>query len=507
MAVEVPSIEQLRKISDRYGFGLSHEDLKSYQGLMVASVDAYNELDRIEEPTIPVKYRRGPGHKPTPGENPLNAWFWKCSIEGAPSGLLAGKTVAIKDAVAIAGLPMTNGSSVLDGYIPEFDATVVTRVLDAGGRILGKGTCEHLCFSGSSFTSDTGPVLNPHDHKRTSGGSSSGPTALVVAGDVDMAIGGDQGGSIRIPASYSGAYGLKPTYGLVPCSGVFPIEMTLDHVGPIAATVRDVSLLLEAIAGEDPLDPRQRHVRTAPYSRMVNGDVRGLRIGVVQEGFGLEGLSEPDVDEAVRESVQRFTKLGAEVREISLPMHRQGGLIWNAIILEGSLITMIRGNSAGTNWKGRYATSLIDAFAKGKQTKPKQFSDMVKEVVMLAEYMQERYQGHYYAKAQNLVPKLVEAYNDALRSVDVLVMPTLPMKATLLPAPSASREQKFVAALGMVANTCVTDVTGHPAISIPCAKSAGLPVGLMIIGRLWEEATVLQAAAAYESTGVYKVRP
>ena len=155
---------------------------------------------------------------------------------------------------------MMNGTSTLEGYVPDVDATIVTRILDAGGFILGKAVCESLCFSGGSHTSDTGPVRNPHNTDYTTGGSSSGSAALVAAGEVDLAIGGDQGGSIRIPASWCGIYGLKPTYGLVPYTGIFPIELTLDHTGPMARSVADVALLLEAIAGPDGLDPRQRAV-------------------------------------------------------------------------------------------------------------------------------------------------------------------------------------------------------------------------------------------------------
>ena len=148
----------------------------------------------------------------------------------------------------MSGVPMMNGTSVLEGYVPDVDATIVTRILDAGGSVQGKSVCESLCFSGGSHTSDTGPVRNPHDHTRTTGGSSSGSAALVAAREVDLGIGGDQGGSIRIPASWCGIYGLKPTYGLVPYTGVFPIELTLDHTGPMARTAADVALLLEAIA-------------------------------------------------------------------------------------------------------------------------------------------------------------------------------------------------------------------------------------------------------------------
>src|SRR5437764_14019752 len=187
-----------------------------------------------------------------------------------------------------------NGSAVLEGYVPGVDATIVTRILDAGGEIIGKAVCEHLCFSGGSHTSDTGPVSNPHDPTRSAGGSSSGSAALVVAGECDMAIGGDQGGSITIPSCWCGAYGLKPTFGLVPYTGVFPIELTLDHTGPIAATTADVALLLEVIAGEDGLDPRQYGVKPEAYTSALRPDTTAIRVAIVSEALGWPELSEKD---------------------------------------------------------------------------------------------------------------------------------------------------------------------------------------------------------------------
>src|SRR5438093_10585386 len=252
-----PTIAQLRQIAQTYGMHLTDADLESFNGLIGPTLESYRRIDQLTEPALAVRYPRTGGHRPAAEENPLNAWYQKCSIKGVSSGILAGKRIAIKDNVCVAGVPMMNGSSALEGYVPEFDATIVTRILDAGGEIVGKTVCEHLCFSGGSHTSDTGPVLNPHDPKRSAGGSSSGSAALVVAGECDMAIGGDQGGSIRIPSSFCGAVGPKPTYGLVPYTGVFPIELTLDHTGPIARTAADCALLLEAIAGVDGLDPRQ----------------------------------------------------------------------------------------------------------------------------------------------------------------------------------------------------------------------------------------------------------
>src|SRR5579885_690792 len=502
-----PGIDQLRRIAHSYGMHMSDADLESFRGLMGAALASYQRLDQLAEPTPPVRYPRTSGYRPGAEENPLNAWYWKCSIKGASDGPLACKRVAIKDNVCVAGVPMMNGTAVLEGYVPEFDATIVTRILDAGGEIVGKAVCEHLCFSGGSHTSDTGPVLNPHDPKRSAGGSSSGSAALVVAGECDMAIGGDQGGSIRIPSSWCGAYGLKPTYGLVPYTGVFPIELTLDHTGPIAASTRDVALLLEAIAGEDGLDPRQKDVKVETYTQALANDTEGLRIGIVAEGFGWPDLSEQDVDELVEDSAQRFSQLGAQVSKISIPLHRDGIHIWNGIAIEGATMLMVRGNSMGTNWKGHYSTSLLDVYARGRITRADDLSDTVKLVVLLGQYMQDRYHGRYYAKAQNLGRILTKAYDDALQSVDLLVMPTLPMKATRIPPADAPREEKVARALEMIPNTCPFDVTGHPAMTLPCGLSDGLPVGMMLVGRKWNEATILRAAHAFEQISGYVVRP
>jgi amidase len=500
-ALRKPPLDELQRIARSYGLKMSAEDLASFRSLMDGVLASYRRLDQFAEPTLPVKYPRTAGYRPPASENRLNAWYWKCSIKGATSGSLAGKKIAIKDNVCVAGIPMMNGSAVLEGYVPDVDATIVTRILDAGGEIVGKAVCEHLCFSGGSHTSDTGPVLNPHDPKRSAGGSSSGSAALVAAGECDMAIGGDQGGSIRIPSSYSGAVGHKPTYGLVPYTGVFPIELTLDHTGPIARSAADCALLLEAIAGLDGLDPRQSDaLRTESYTKALTGDARGIRIGIVREGFGWPN-SEPDVDKMVQESAQRLSGAGAVVTEVSVPLHRDGVHIWNAIAVEGATMLMVSGNSMGTNWKGHYTTSLLDFYARSRRVRANDLSETVKLVVLLGQYMQDNYHGRYYAKAQNLARVLRGAYDEAFRNLDLLVMPTLPLKATPLPAANATREEYVDRALEMITNTCPFDVTGHPAITVPAGMSSGLPVGMMLVGRHWEDATVLRVADAFQKLG------
>src|SRR5438067_3416942 len=306
MPVRLPTLEQIDDLGADFGLVLTAEEIAAFQQAFKGPLASYGRLDELVPPALAPIAPRSPGYRPAASENPHGAWYWKTNIQSGAEGLLSGKKVAIKDNICVAGVPMMNGSSVLEGYVPEFDATIVTRILDAGGEIIGKAVCEHLCVSGGSHTSDSGPVLNPHDPARSAGGSSSGSAALVVAGECDMAIGGDQGGSIRIPSSWCGAYGLKPTYGLVPYTGVFPIELTLDHTGPIAATVSDVALFLEAIAGEDGFDPRQKDVQVESYTQALANDTEGLRIGIVTEGFGWPGLSEQDVDALVEASARRL---------------------------------------------------------------------------------------------------------------------------------------------------------------------------------------------------------
>src|SRR6202158_5904223 len=258
-----------------------------------------------------VKYPRTPGYRPEGEENKYNAWYVKTTVKGASSGKLAGKKIALKDNVCLAGVPMMNGASTLEGYTPDTDATIVTRMLDAGGTIVGKVHCEYFCFSGGSHTCAAGPVHNPHKMGYSAGGSSSGSAVVLPTGEDDMAIGGDQGGSIRIPASFSGIYGMKGTHGLVPYTGVMPIEITIDHTGPMTRNVRDNALLLEVRAGPDALDPRQVTTKVARYAQALNEGVKGMRIGIVKEGFGLP-VSERDVDAKVMAGGQLFQKLGAD---------------------------------------------------------------------------------------------------------------------------------------------------------------------------------------------------
>jgi amidase len=481
---------------------MSDADIASYLAIMQPNFAAYDAVAAMPDYLPTVKYPRTPGYKPEGEENKYNAWYVKTTVKGAPAGKLAGKTVVLKDNVCLAGVPMMNGASTLEGYTPDIDATIVTRILDAGGTIVGKAHCEYYCFSGGSHTNAAGPVHNPHKHGYSAGGSSSGSAALLVAGEVDMAIGGDQGGSIRMPSAYCGVCGMKPTHGLVPYTGIMPIEITLDHTGPMTNNVADNALLLEILAGEDGLDPRQYNVKTDAYTKALGGDAKGLKIGVVKEGFGHPN-SERDVDAKVKQAASTLRDLGATVSEISVPMHAVGLAIWSPIALEGATELMMRGNGMGTNWRGLYTTSLLDAHSQWKH-RADELSETLKISMLIGHYFIKHHRGHFYAKAQNLSRKLRAAYDAALSKHDLLLMPTVPLKATPLPPADAPRELYIQRAFEMLANTAPFDATGHPAMSIPCGMSDGLPTGLMMIGRHYGESTIYRAAAAFEKAGDWK---
>jgi amidase len=496
---EKPGIADLRRAAQQLGMNPSNDYLRAVEEITGPLARAYAALDAMPDELPAVKYRRGPVHVPQGDENKYGAWYVKTSIKGKPGGKLAGRRIALKDNVCLAGVPMTIGADVFEGYVPDVDATIVERILDAGGEIAGKAVCEYYCVSGGSHTSSTGPVQNPRKPGFTTGGSSSGSAALVAAGDVDMAIGGDQAGSIRIPASFCGIVGLKPTFGLVPYTGIAPLEMTLDTCGPMTANVDDNALLLEVIAGPDGIDSRQRGVAAARYTELLNGGVKNLRIGVLREGFGHPN-SETDVDAHVRDAAKRFDGLGAVVEDISLPAHSSGFAIWAAIRGDAACVTLLEMNGAGINHEGLYVTSMLDK-AIGWRGRADSFADTLKIASIFSKYTLDRYGGHYYAKAQNIRRRLRAAYDKALTAHDLLLLPTTPMKATPIPKQGATPQEITRRSWEATGNTCPLNVTGHPAISLPCGIEDGRPIGMMLIGRHYDEATIYRAAAAFERSG------
>ena len=498
MPIKLPSKNQIKQIADGLGMDLNDDDLSSFKNIYKKQTDLYNVIDRMPDYLPTVKYPRTPGYKPVGEENKYNAWHIKTEVHGNSQGKLKGRRVVLKDNIMLAGVPMMNGASTLEGYMPEIDATVVTRLLDAGATIVGKAHCEYFCLSGGSHTCAAGPVHNPHKMGYMAGGSSSGSAALVAAGEVEMAIGGDQGGSIRMPASYCGIYGMKPTHGLVPYTGIMPIEIYIDHTGPMTQNVEDNALMLEVIAGADGLDPRQYSVKTHEYTKALQGKdgIKGMKIAVVKEGFNHEN-TEPDVDEVVQDALEKMKSMGALVKEVSIPMHSLGTAIWLPIGMEGQTQTMMYGDGYGTSRPDLYVTSLMD-FHRGWRSRTDELAETVKFGLLWGTYVNSNHGNKYYGKAMNLSRMLKDAYDKVLSEYDLLAMPTTVLKSQPIPKTDASREEIIQRGFEMNANTCPFDITHHPAIAIPCGKSEGLPVSLQLVGKHYDEPSLYRAAHAFQ---------
>ena len=496
-----PDVEELRRLAAGARFTIDLAEEGEYEALAGAILGVLDELDERAPAQIPVlEATRDPGRPPQPGEDPYNAIVRWCSVKvpGA-DGVLSGKRVALKDSVAVAGVPLTCGSRVLAGFVPETDSVVAERILLAGGEIVAVTNMDDLAFSGGGDSSFYGPTLNPFDRGRTAGGSSSGSAAALHYDGVDVGVGCDQGGSIRVPAAWCGVVGLKPTHGLVPYTGIAGIDRTFDHCGPLARIAADAAALLQAIAGAHESDPRQRDVPELDYVRAVAeapDDLRGVRIGVVAESLSADVGAEPAVVDAIESAAERLAGLGAEIRRISLPAHLQAGGIAFAGFVEG-MYELVTSGGNGYAWAGRYWGELPAALGAGLRDRAQELSTQVKLVLLLGAYLRREHFSRLYAKAQNLRPWLAAEHDRALADVEVLLYPTTPGLPHAID-PSLPLSVRVLRGWTMLANTTPTDMTGHPAISLPLAEAGGLPVGVMFVARRFADDRLLALAATCE---------
>lgn len=499
MPLRRPSLADLQQASHNRHLRLTEAELADYYELVCENIALYDELEQYPDPQRAVLPAvRVPLGRPAPAADPLNAIIQRCSVKADATGSLSGKRIGVKDTICVAGIPMTCASRLLYGFTPDIDATIVTRMLQAGAEITAVLNTDDFAFSGGGHTSAYGATRNAADPSRASGGSSCGSAAAVATGLVDIAIGGDQGGSIRIPSSWSGTVGHKPTHGLVPYTGIVGFDLTIDHIGPMTTNVADAALMLDVLAGADGDDPRQpATVPVQQYAKALTGDVKGLKIAVIKEGFGSRyGMKEVDV--AVMDAAKLLEKMGAIVTEISIPEHTLVTPVWNAVAVEGGVNSFYAGHHAYQH-KGWYYPHLMSAMKRGIRTNGGDFSPTAKMGVLVADYMADQYHGVFYARARNFSNVLNRAYEKAFSEFDLVLMPTTPQTAMTLPAsPEVDRKTFVRNALNMCANTAAFDLTGHPSISVPCKGNKGLPVGLMLAGRHFDDATVLRAAHAYE---------
>lgn len=461
---------------------------------------------------------RFPG--PSADDNPLNAWAWRCECtHAAPSSdLLRGRTVCLKDNIALAGVPCLLGTESFTGWTPAWDATVAARALAAGATVAGKAVCENLSRGAVSSSAATGPVHNPWARGYSAGGSSSGTAALVAAGAADLGLGCDQGGSIRIPAAMCGLWGLKATFGLVPYTGIASNDASVDYVGPMTTSARDCALLLQAVAGADGLDDRQgfgcplpeRVPRyTEELGRAGRDGARGLRIGVLREGLP----DAPALDDALRAKFEAAAavfaaQLGATVGEVSVPRHATARAVYSVLSKMGNHMGML---GRATGRRQAMLTDLLERkglpYTQDALAKMSVFS---KEGLFAGELGWSRY-PLAYPKAVNLGRRLRDDYDEALREFDLLIMPTTLRPSGPLPPPGAGPVTQMDANKGMTENTAPFNASGHPALAMPIGlipskadPSIMVPASMQIVGRFWDESTILKAAHAWEQTVDWK---
>ena len=495
MPFETPTRDQMRAVADDLGIDLSDDELTAYLERMAVFSLAYAMVDAAPDPSPPAHQRTW--RRPEPDLNRYNAWFVKTSIREEYRGRLAGKTLAVKDPICVAGLPTMNGASFLEGYVPDVDATVVTRAFHAGAEIIGKTNCEYLSLSGGSHTCANGPVVNPHKAGYSAGGSSSGSAVAVASGDADMALGCDMAGSIRVPAAWCGIVGLKPSHGLVPYTGILGGDPTLDHCGPMTPDVDTNALLLEVLAGRDGMDPRQPSSwQPVKYTKARRAGAKGLRVAMVKEGFGQRN-AEPDVDERVRAAAERLAGAGLHIEEVSVPVHKQALLLAQPIYVE-SLAHSMGYCGIMSEAEGLGSSGPAEQLAAWRQHW-RELPESLMTLILFGGFVRSRHPGRYYVKAQHLRRTIRRAYDEVLSEYDLLLMPTTPMAATPLPAADAGAAERSRRASEMLANAGPFDVTGHPAISLPCgATEDGRPVGMMLVGRHFDETTIYRAAYGFE---------
>lgn len=421
--------------------------------------------------------------------------------DGGEKGLLFGLPAGIKDNIVTRGLRTTCASKLLDNFTPIHDATVVTKLRDAQAVTVGKLNMDEFAMGGSNENSAYYPTRNPWNLDHVPGGSSGGSAAAVAAGEVFFALGSDTGGSIRQPAAYCGVVGLKPTYGLVSRFGLVAFASSLDQIGPVTRTVEDAAYVLQTIAGHDPLDSTSANVDIPDYLGALSGDVKGLRIAVPKEYFA-SGL-DPSVKEAVLAALKVLEGLGAEWEEVSMPHNEYAVATYYLLASSEASSNLARFDGVRYGVRSASAESLLDVFVKSRS---EGFGDEVKRRIMLGTYaLSSGYYDAYYLKAQKARTLIKRDFDRVFDRFDLVLGPTAP-------TPAFKIGEQVGDPLAMYLNDIFSipvNLAGVPAISVPCGLSPhGLPIGLQLIGKAFDEATVLRAAHAFEqATDHHKRRP
>jgi aspartyl-tRNA(Asn)/glutamyl-tRNA(Gln) amidotransferase subunit A len=409
---------------------------------------------------------------------------------GEDPGALAGVPVAVKDVIVTKGLRTTCGSKLLEHYIPPYDATAVIRLERAGGIIIGKTNCDEFAMGSSNENSAYGPVRNPVALDRVPGGSSGGSAAVVAQGTAVLSLGSDTGGSVRQPASFCGVAGVTPTYGRVSRYGLTAFASSLDHIGPFGKTTRDAAALLQVIAGRDEMDATSASAPVEDYLESITGDVRGLRIGLPREYFlGLESAT----GDRIHGAVETLKKLGCEALDISLPHTQYAIAAYYIIATAEASANLARYDGVRYTTRSASAGSLQEMY---RETRDEGFGAECKRRIMLGTYvLSAGYYDAYYIKAQKVRALIARDYAEAFQRVDAIVAPVSPFPAFKI----GEKVDDPVAMYLSDVYTITGSLAGIPCMSVPCGVTPeGLPVGLQILARHFDEGTMFRVADAYE---------
>jgi aspartyl-tRNA(Asn)/glutamyl-tRNA(Gln) amidotransferase subunit A len=416
----------------------------------------------------------------------------RMAVAGDPLPPLGGVPVGIKDVMSTSGIRTTAGSKILENYIPPYDCTAVARMEAAGAVMLGKMNCDEFAMGSSNENSAYRPVRNPHDLNRVPGGSSGGSAAAVAANMAVVTLGSDTGGSIRQPASFCGVVGLMPTYGRVSRYGLIAFASSLDHIGPLAKTVKDAAIVLRTIAGQDPMDSTSAEVAVPDYVSELEKPVRGLKLGIAKEYFG-EGLDD-EVRHAVESAIDKLKSLGCEIVPVSLPHTQYAIPTYYLIATAEASSNLARYDGVRYSYRARGVKTLSEMY---RRSRDEGFGTEVKRRIMLGTYaLSAGYYDAYYLKAQKVRTLLTRDFEQAFAKVDAIVTPTCPTAAFRLGEKANDPLAMYLADI----YTVTADLAGIPGISVPCGSTKEkLPIGLQILGKHFDEATILRVAHAYDS--------